>query len=466
MRIGGQLRAGPLDAVRSPWDGSLVGEVARGGEQDLDDAIAAAVEAQAALRALPAHRRASILGTTSRALGARQDELARLMARESGKPITLCKAEVARAVVTFRLGANEAERLGGEVLPVDLEPRGEGRLCLTVRVPRGPVGAISPFNFPLNLIAHKLAPAVAAGCSVVLKPPPQCPLTGHLLAAILDDAGLPAGGLNVVHCAPEVAQRLAEDERIKVLSFTGSDVVGWKLRALAGKKQVCLELGGNAPVIVDETADLGLAAPATCAAAWANAGQVCIRAQRVYVVRAVFDDFLGRFLAATQATPCGDPLEPSTVVGPLIELRHVERIRAWLDEALAAGATLLGGGAVRGQLVTPAVLTNARDDLRIVKDEVFGPVTVVEPVADFDEALARANRSRFGLQAAVFTRDLGRALRAFRELEYGGVVVNDGPAFRGDGVPYGGTKDSGLGREGVRWAVEEYTEPRTLYLRG
>lgn len=459
------------DTIRSPWDGAPVAEVALGGAAELDAALAASVAGFEVLRRLPTHRRAAILEGTSRRLAERADALATRIARESGKPITFARGEVARAVVTFHLAAGEAERLGGEVVPVDLEPRGEGRLCLTQRVPRGPVAAISPFNFPLNLVAHKLGPAFAAGCSVVLKPPPQCPTTAFVLAELLRDAGLPEGALSVVHCPPDVAQRLAEDERPKVLSFTGSDAVGWRLKALAGKKGVTLELGGNAPVIVDATADLELAVTATTAAAWGSAGQVCVRAQRVLVEVGVFDEFLRRFVDAARATRCGDPLDPATVVGPLIERRHVERLEAWLAEAEARGATRLCGGERFGpasgtQGLTPAVLIHAPDDCRAAKDEVFGPVTLVEAVPDFDQALRRANATRFGLQAGVFTRDVGRALRAFRELDYGGVVVNDGPAFRSDAAPYGGSKDSGLGREGVRSAIAELTEPRTLYVRG
>lgn len=467
LRIDGALREGSRrEVIRSPFDGQPAGEVAVGGAADMDDAIAAAARAFDEMRRLPTHRRVAILEGTARRLEERKDELARLMALESGKPITLCKAEAARAAITFSLGAAEARALGGEVVPVDLEARGEGRLCLTTRVPRGPVAAISPFNFPLNLIAHKLSPAIAAGTSVVLKPPPQCPLTGHVLAGIIDEAGLPPGALNVIHCPPDVAQRMVEDPRMKVLSFTGSDAVGWRLKALAGKKQVLLELGGNAPCVVDEDVDLDLALPPIVAAAWANAGQVCIRVQRLFVHRARWDEFLPRFVEATRAVPCGDPLDPRTVVGPIIDEAHVTRVLAWIREAVERGARLHCGGEAQLNVVFPTILTGVPDDARVCRDEVFGPVTVVEPVASFDEALARCNATRFGLQAGVFTRSLTNALRAYRELDYGGVIVNDAPVFRIDNFPYGGTKDSGLGREGVRYAVEELTEPRVLVVRG
>ncbi len=386
------------------------------------------------------------------------------MALEGGKPIRYARGEVARAVITFDLAASECRGFGGEVLPVDLEPRAEGRICLATRVPRGPIAAISPFNFPLNLIAHKLAPAVAVGASVVLKPPPQCPLTGFELASVLAEAGLPAGALGVVHCPPEIAQRIVEDERMRVVSFTGNDAVGWRLKSLAGKKQVLLELGGNAPCVVDETADLDLAMEKIVAGAWAHAGQVCIKVQRIYVHAASFDRFLEEFVRRTRELPCGDPLDERTVVGPLIEPRHVERVLAWIREAVEGGATLHCGGTAEGNVVSPAILTGTAPEMRVCREEVFGPVTVVERFETFDEALAACNASRFGLQAGVFTRDLGRALRAYRELDYGGVMINEVPTFRVDNFPYGGMKDSGFGREGVRYAMEEMTVPKVLVM--
>jgi glyceraldehyde-3-phosphate dehydrogenase (NADP+) len=304
-----------------------------------------------------------------------------------------------------------------------------------------------------------------AGAPVVLKPPPQAPLTAHLLGALADEAGLPAGGFNVVHAAPEVAQRLVEDERMKVLSFTGSDAVGWRLKALAGKKPVLLELGGNAPCVLDVGCDLDAALPLVLAGAWGYAGQVCIKVQRLFVHQSIFETALTRFVEATRALPVGDPLDEETVVGPLIEPRHVARVAAWIGEAVAGGARLHLGGEVKGQLVTPAVLTGVPSDARVLTEEVFGPVTVLQPFADFDEALALCNAGRFGLQAGVFTPRLDHALAAFRQLAYGGVIINDVPTFRLDHLPYGGSRDSGLGREGVRSAIDELTEPRTLILR-
>ena len=467
LHIGGELRESEqVEAITNPFDGTLVGEVFVASDADMDDAIAAATTAFEVTRRMPSHERIRILQRVASLLEERTEDIAVLMTRESGKPIRFSRGEVARAVLTFQLGAAEVSRPVGEVLPIDLEARAEGRLCLHASVPRGPVAAISPFNFPLNLIAHKLSPAIAIGASTVLKPPPQCPLTGFLLAELLAEAGLPAGALNVVHCSPATAQRMVEDDRMKVLSFTGSDVVGWKLKRLAGRKQVLLELGGNAPCVLDEGTDLEACLPAIVNGAWAHAGQVCIKIQRVLVHRSLYDEFMQRFVAATRALACGDPMDEATVVGPLIEAQHVERVQSWIAEALAAGAKLHCGGQAVGQVLQPTILTGVAPSLRVCKDEVFGPVTVVESFDHFDEALAACNASRFGLQAGIFTRDLGRALRAFHELDYGGVLINDVPTFRVDNFPYGGTKDSGFGREGVRFAMDEMSEPKVLILRG
>jgi acyl-CoA reductase-like NAD-dependent aldehyde dehydrogenase len=451
-----------FEPVTQPFDGRVVGEVAVAEASHVELAIEAAARAFETTRGMPTHARVAVLERTSQLLLERADAVAELIAREAGKPIRFARGEVQRAAITFALAAAECRAPQGEVLPIDLEPRAEGRLCLTRRVPRGPVAAISPFNFPLNLIAHKLAPAIAVGASVVLKPPPQCPLTGFRLAGLLAEAGLPAGALNVVHCAPEHAQRLVEHDAIKVLSFTGSDAVGWRLKALAGKKQVLLELGGNAPCVIDEGVEFERALDRIVLGAWAYAGQVCIKIQRLFVHASLFERFLEAFVARTRALAVGDPLDPDTVVGPLIDAVHVERVRAWIDEAVAAGARLHCGGTVEGRIVHPAVLTGVTSDMKVCREEVFGPVTVLQPFATFGEALALCNATRFGLQAGVFTRDVGRALRAFRELDYGGVLINEVPTFRVDNFPYGGTKDSGFGREGVRYAMAEMSEPRVL----
>jgi glyceraldehyde-3-phosphate dehydrogenase (NADP+) len=466
-RIGNELRNSDItETIENPYDGSPVGEVAVAGPRDMDDAIAAAAEAFEVVRRLPTHLRRGILRTTARILEARAEELAELVTRESGKPIRYARAEIQRAVITFDLGADETARFGGEVLPVDLEERAEGRTCFTIRVPRGPVAAISPFNFPVNLIAHKLGPAVAVGGTVVLKPPPQSPIAGHLLGEMLIEAGLPPGGVNVLHCSPETGQRMVEDPRMKVLSFTGSDAVGWKLKSLAGKKQVLLELGGNAPCVIDAGVDLDAVLGPIVAGAWAHAGQVCIKVQRIFVHDSIYKEFLVRFVEATRRVAVGDPSDPDTVVGPMIETRHVERVRSWIEEATAAGAMLHCGGEVEGRVMRPAVLTGVDPGQKICREEVFGPVTVIEPFRTFSDAVVACNAGRFGLQAGVFTPSLNHALAAVRDLEYGGVMINDVPTFRVDNFPYGGTKDSGFGREGVRYAMEEMSEPRVAVLRG
>ena len=393
LRIGGTLReSNDVDTITSPFDGEVVGEVFVGTDADMDDAIGAATEAFEITRRMPTHERVAILEGAATRLEQRADEFATLITHESGKPIRYSRGEVQRAVLTFRLGAAEATRAVGEVLPIDLEARSEGRLCLHKRVPRGPVAAISPFNFPLNLIVHKLSPAIAIGAPTVLKPPPQCPLTAYRLAELLEDAGLPGAALSVLHCKPSTAQRMVEDDRMKVLSFTGSDVVGWKLKALAGRKQVLLELGGNAPVVLDEGTDLDACMPAIVAGAWAHAGQVCIKVQRVLVHSSLHDAFLERFVAETRALACGDPMHEDTVVGPLIEPMHVERLQGWIDEAAQSGAVLHCGGEAEGQVLQPTILTSVAADQRVCKDEAFGPVTVVESFDTFDAAPGHLQR--------------------------------------------------------------------------
>ena len=387
-----------------------------------------------------------------------------MIARESGKPLRYARAEVARAALTFTLGAGESRRIGGEVLPIDQLPGVEGRLCLYERVPRGPIAAISPFNFPLNLVAHKLSPALALGAPTILKPAQQSPLTAHALGQWLLEQGMPGYLLSVLHMAPEVAEKLVTDERLAVLSFTGSDSLGFRLKSLAGKKQVLLELGGNAPCVIDRGVNLDAVVPRVAEACWANAGQVCIKAQRVFVHKSSFADFVDRFVKYSERVVCGDPLHEDTVVGPLIEARHVTRVLDWVREAQSGGARLLLGGDSEGQIVYPTILTGTSEAMRICRDEAFGPVAVVESVDSFDDAIAVCNRSRFGLQAGVFTQDVGNALKAFRMLRYGAVLINDTPMLRVDNYPYGGVKDSGLGREGVRFAVEEFSEPKVLIL--
>jgi acyl-CoA reductase-like NAD-dependent aldehyde dehydrogenase len=462
---GRTVEAPDADAVTNPYTGETVAQVPLAGPEQVELAIAAAAEAFGPFAAWPAHRRARVLCAVSEGIAARRAELAESIVAEGGKPVTQALGEVDRAVTTFAIAAEEAKRLGGEVIPADTTPAGEGYTALTRRFPVGPVAAISPFNFPLNLVAHKLAPALAVGCPVVLKPPVQTPLTPLMLREIVDQAGAPPGAFSVVPCTVEAARPLITDDRLAVLSFTGSARVGWQLKAQAGKKRVTLELGGNAAVIVCPGVDLKAAAARIAYGAFAYAGQICISVQRIFVHEAVHDAFLAAFLEATAALAVGDPRDPQTVAGPLIDAAAAERVTAWIEEAVGAGAEVAAGGRREGNVVAPTVLTGVPDTVKVSCEEVFGPVATVAPFRTFDEALERVDASPYGLQAGVYTRDLGEALAAHERLRVGGVVVNDVPTMRLDHTPYGGTKDSGLGREGVRYAIEALTEPRLLLIK-
>jgi acyl-CoA reductase-like NAD-dependent aldehyde dehydrogenase len=464
-QIAGELRdTARIQTIKSPYNGDIVAEVGEASASDLELAIESAHTAFESGQRPATYQRAELLERIARTLRDKSEELAELITRESGKPLRYSRAEVARAALTFTLGAGESRRLGGEVLPIDQLPGTEGRLCLFERVPRGPIAAISPFNFPVNLVAHKLSPALAVGVQTVLKPAQQSPLTAHALGEWLLEQGMPGHLLSVLHMEPPVAEKLVTDERMAVLSFTGSDSLGFRLKSIAGKKSVLLELGGNAPCVIDQGVDLDAVVPRIAEACWANAGQVCIKAQRVFVHHSLFADFMDKFQKFSERVPCGDPMREDTVVGPLIEARHVTRVLDWVKEAQSGGATLVLGGHAEGQVVYPTILTDTSDAMRVCKDEVFGPVAVVESVASFDDALLACNRSRFGLQAGIFTPHVGHALKAFRTLRYGAVLINDTPMLRVDNYPYGGMKDSGIGREGVRFAVEEFTEPKVLIL--
>jgi glyceraldehyde-3-phosphate dehydrogenase (NADP+) len=461
--VAGAWRETGVDAViRSPWDGSTVATLSLCRPEDLEDAIAGAARAFEETRKLAAWERAEICRQVSGALAARKDELATVMCLEGGKPIADARAEVDRGVHTFEIAAAEAERLGGEVIPLDLRPTSEGRLGITRRVPVGPIAAISPFNFPINLAAHKLAPAIAAGCPVVLKPAPQAPVCCLLLAEILAATPWPREALSVVPSLPDVANALVVDERLKLLTFTGSPAVGWELKRRAGKKKVILELGSNSAVIVDADADLGYAVPRLVYGAYSYAGQKCIKVQRLYVHEKIHDAFVAEFVEATSRVKIGDPKDPEVLVGPLIDEASAKRVDAWIEEAKAAGARVLFGGPRDGNVIPPTVLANVPRDAKVSCQEVFGPVVTLEPYRDFAAALAAVNDSPFGLQAGVFTENLDRAFAAFAELDVGGVIVNDIPTYRVDHMPYGGVKSSGLGREGIRYALEDMTEIRLM----
>ena len=464
LLIGGEwVETGDWVEVRSPFSGDVVGRVAKAGAAEAAAAIDAAEQAMA--NPLPAHKRAEILVKTVSGIARRHDEIAAQIAAEAGKPLKAAKVEASRAMSTYTFAAVEARKLAGEVVPMDAAQAGEGKLAFTLRQPIGIVGAISPFNFPLNLVAHKIAPALAAGCAVVLKPASQTPLSALTLAEIEHEAGLPPGWLNVlVGPASEIGDMLVEDERVKAITFTGSSEIGWGLRERAARKKVLLELGNATPVIVHGDADLDEAATKLAANAFSFAGQSCISVQRIYVQKRVYDEFVTRFVPKVEELVLGDPAEEDTDVGPVIDDDARERILSWIEEARASGAEILAGGGLQGDLIQPTVIANALPDMKVCREEVFGPVVVLNPYESLDDAIALANGTRYGLQAGIFTVDIRAALRAAKSLEFGGVTVNEAPTFRSDQMPYGGVKDSGNTREGPAYSVHELTEQRVVVI--
>jgi acyl-CoA reductase-like NAD-dependent aldehyde dehydrogenase len=451
--------------VRSPYDGAEIGRVPSCDGGHVDRAVAAA---QAYLDApLAPHARAAVLDKAAALLAERVEDFARIIAAEAAKPLKTARVEATRAVDTFRFSAAEARTLAGDVVPVDASAPGEGKLAFTLRVPIGVVGAISPFNFPLNLVAHKVAPAIAAGCPVVLKPASQTPLSALALAALLlDECGLPAGALNVVTGPGRaVGDALVEHEGTAMITFTGSPPVGWAIRAKAPRKKVGLELGNNSPVIIEADGDWRGAAAKLRVAGFSHAGQSCISSQRIYVQRAVHDDFVAALVDEVSTLVVGPPLEEETDVSALISSGDTERVKEWVDEAVAGGAKVAAGGEVGGDgVLRPTVLTGVTPEMKVCADEVFGPVVAVAAYDELDEAIALANDTRYGLQAAIFTARVDAALAAARRLDYGGVLVNEVPTWRADQQPYGGLRDSGNTREGPHYAVREMTEPRLIVL--
>jgi len=454
------------EPVTAPYTGRRIASIVSGDGADLTAAIAGARRALPLLVGLERHGRAAILEATSRLLREERASLARLMALDAGKPVTLALGEVDRAIIVFRLAAEAARSFGTTAYPADADPRGAGMRALVERVPLGVIAAISPFNFPLNLVAHKVAPAIAAANPVVLKVPPQAPLTAFRLAELLSAAGLPPGAFQVLHLPIPVAERFATDPAFAMLSFTGSAAVGWHLKAEAGRKRVLLELGGNAAVLVHSDAqDLNALAARIAWGAFAYAGQVCIKVQRLYVHAPLFRRFSRLVVAATRALHAGNPLRPETVIGPMIDEASLLRVRSWTAEAIAAGATPLLKGRRRGNVLGPTILGDVRPSMKVWSEEVFGPVLTISPYRSWQQAIGYANDTEYGLQAGVFTHDARRIDAAFRGLEVGGVVVNDIPTLRLDHLPYGGVKGSGFGREGVVSAMEAMTEPRLLLQR-
>ena len=458
------IEHGELAEIRAPYDDAVIAQVFQGTRADAELAIASAVKAFGTTRRLPAFERQRVLRRVAQSISQQKDEFSRTLAQEAGKPIKAARTEVDRAVFTFNVAAEESTRIYGEYLPLDWQEYTVGRWGIVRRFPLGPIAGITPFNFPLNLVAHKVAPAIAAGCPLVLKPAPQTPLCSILLAEAVQQAGWPDGGLNVIPLSNEDAGLLVSDDRLKMISFTGSAAVGWTIKRNAGKKKVILELGGNAALIVHSDADLPFAAERCVAGAFAYAGQTCISVQRVLVERSVYGKFVDLLIAGASKLRVGDPMEESTDVGPLIRESDAIRAADWIQEAVRGGARLLCGGQRKGPLLEPTVLTGTRTDMKVNCQEIFAPVVTVEPYDDFDKAIRQVNSSAYGLQAGIFTRDAKLMFTAYEELEVGGLIAGDVPSFRIDHMPYGGVKDSGLGREGLRYAIEEMTEPKLLVM--
>ena len=457
------IETGEWHEVRSPYSGETVARVPEAGAEHARRAVDAAAKAME--HPLPAHQRAEILDRVAILLRERQDDVARTICAEAAKPLKAARVEAERAVSTFTMAAVEARRLAGEVVPMDASPAGVGKLAYTLRVPIGVVGAITPFNFPLNLVGHKVAPALAAGCAVVLKPAGQTPLSALLLAELETEAGLPAGWLNVlVGPSTEIGDVLVEDERVRLITFTGSAEVGWKIRERAARKKVNLELGNATPVVVEADAELEQAATKLAANAFAFAGQSCISVQQIYVHRSAYEDFVGRFIPKVEALQVGDPADEDTDVGPVIDEDARERIVSWIEEAKAGGATVLTGGEVADGLLRPTVLADVTPEMKVSCLEVFGPLCTVSAYDSVDEAFALANGTEYGLQAGIFTGSVHTALAAANKLEFGGVTVNEAPTFRADQMPYGGVKASGNTKEGPHYAVREMTEERLVVL--
>ncbi len=463
--LAGSLRSGKSSAsIHSPFNGSVVGRAALASRSDVEAAIEAAATSARAAADMPSHARGTVLHRIADGIEARKEEMSRLLAAEAGKPVALARLEIERSIFVFRQGAEEATRIGGEVIPMDRAPHGERHIAVTRRFPIAPISGIVPFNFPVLLSAHKLAPAIACGATMILKVPPQDPLATYLLAAIVQDAGYPAGALSIFLCSNDDAAPMIDDPRVRLVTFTGSARAGWAIRQRATGKRVTLELGGNAAVIIEPDADIDHAVKRCVTGGYLYAGQSCISTQRILVHQARYEEFTAKFVAAVGKLRTGNPLDEATDVGPMIDEPNAVRAEEWISEAVAGGATLAVGGTRKGAILQPAVLLNTTSAMRVNCEEVFGPVTTVRSYTDCDQAIETVNDSPYGLQAGLFTNDMRRILRGFERIEVGGLVINDIPSYRVDHAPYGGVKQSGLGREGVRYAIEEMTDLRLLVL--
>ncbi|RFF29603.1 aldehyde dehydrogenase family protein [Wenzhouxiangella sediminis] len=445
--------------------GKVAWRAAQADDSIVDDAVAAAVKATRPMAELPAYKRRDALLHCVERFREREEELIEVLIVEGGKVRRDAKGEVTRLIETFQVAAEEATRIGGEVIPMDISPRSEKYTGMWKRVPIGPVSFITPFNFPYNLVAHKIAPAIAAGCPFILKPAGKTPVGALLIGEILAECDLPEGAFSILCVERDAASRFTEDERLKMMSFTGSDLVGWKLKAAAGKKPVVMELGGNAACLVDHDADLDDAVARVVFGGYYQSGQSCVSVQRVIVHDAIYEAFREKLCEQVGKLPDGDPRDENTWVGPLITEDDAKRVVDWIQEAVDGGGTLLVGGQREGSIVRPAVVENPPADSKLREEEAFGPVVTLEKFSDFDAAIESINDSRYGLQAGLFIRDISKINKAWDRLEVGGVIINDVPSFRVDHMPYGGVKDSGLGREGIRYAIEDMTEIRLLAIR-
>lgn len=460
------LEAKEYRTLFSPYSGEPIAEIAYADEAEVELAIQAAEKARPMMGKMPSHQRASILEKLVALLEKNADECARLIALEAAKPWTTAKAEVVRTIQTYKFAAEEARRIHGETIPMDAAPGGEDRVAYTIRQPLGVVAAITPFNFPMNLVAHKVGPAIASGNTVVLKPATQTPLTSLFLAELLQEAGLPPGALNVVTGSGSIiGERLIQDDRVKVITFTGSPSVGIGIRNKAGLKRVTLELGSNAALIVDKGVDVGAVIPRAVTGAFAFAGQVCISIQRIYVHEELYDEFVGKFVAQTKTLKLGNPLDPNTDVSALISPKDVERSLQWIEEAKQCGAMVATGGEREGNILQPTVLLQVDPKAKVSCQEVFAPIVLINKVSSIEDAISYVNDSRYGLQAGIYTNQIHTALKAAEDLEVGGVMINDIPTFRVDHMPYGGVKESGVGREGLKYAIEEMTEMKLICFR-
>ncbi|RKY77389.1 aldehyde dehydrogenase [candidate division KSB1 bacterium] len=450
--------------IVNPYTREEIAAISLATPEDIERAIESAQNAFPQARVLPSHRRAEILTNIAEGIRQQRREFAEIITQEAGKPIRFSLGEVDRAIQTFTLAAEEAKRLTGEVLPLDLQPGSENRWGLVRRFPVGVILGITPFNFPLNLVAHKIAPALASGNCIILKPAPQTPLTALKLGQIIEKSGYIPGSVNIVPCSNRLAEKMVTDPRVKVVSFTGSAKVGWYLKQLASDKKVMLELGGNAGMIVEQDVNWEYAAERAVLGGFAYAGQVCIAVQRIYVIRSLFPAFCEKLVKQVEMMKTGNPMDPEVIMGPMISIEAAHQAEEWIQEAIQQGANLLCGGKRQKNYLQPTILTNTRPNMKVWSEEIFAPVMIVESFTEFEEALEMLDNSQYGLQAGVFVNEIKKIWQAFEKLEVGGVIINDYPTYRVDHMPYGGVKRSGFGREGIKYAIEEITEPKLLVI--